>query len=125
MRYPVYALGVVFIGIGLTGLVRDGIAIGWALSFAAILLAHDLLLAPATLLVGTAVGRWAAPWRAAAIVAGTLVLATLPTVLAIGRRPDNPSILPWNYPPNLAVVLIAVAAVAAALHLKLRNTRVA
>ncbi|MFE0156798.1 hypothetical protein ACFWY5_57405 [Nonomuraea sp. NPDC059007] len=114
MKFPAYAVGCVLVGIGLIGLLRDGIVVGWAVCFAAILFAHDALLAPATLLAGTVAGRWPAPWRAAAIIAAALTLATLPTVLAIGRRPDNPSILPLDYPLNLALVLAAIVIIALA-----------
>jgi hypothetical protein len=41
-------------------------------------------------------------------VAGLVTLATLPTVLALGRRADNPSILPLEYGRNLLIVLALV-----------------
>ncbi|MGP3934388.1 hypothetical protein [Nonomuraea sp. KM88] len=53
----------------------------------------------------------------ALIVLGTLVLATLPTVLALGRRADNPSILPLSYGVNLVIVLAAIALLAVGDHL--------
>ncbi|MEO3793104.1 molybdopterin-dependent oxidoreductase [Nonomuraea sp. B10E15] len=50
--------------------------------------------------------------RTALMLAGTLVLAALPTVLALGRRADNPSILPLSYGVNLVIVLAAIALLA-------------
>ncbi|MFI6290977.1 hypothetical protein ACIBEJ_05290 [Nonomuraea sp. NPDC050790] len=123
MKYLAYGVGVALIGVGLTGLTRDGIVIGWAVCFGAILFAHDALLMPAALLAGTVVGRWPPARRASVIVAALLTAATLPTVLALGRRPDNPSILPLDYPLNLALVLAALVLVAPARRLLVRTDR--
>ncbi len=125
MKYLAYAVGVVLFGIGLTGLTRDGIVIGWAVCFSGILLAHDALLMPTALLTGTVVGRWSPAWRAAVIVAATVTAATLPTILALGRRADNPSVLPLDYPLNLALVLAALALLASVRRHLLRNDHAA
>ncbi|MFG1959228.1 hypothetical protein [Nonomuraea sp. NPDC049028] len=55
--------------------------------------------------------------RAWLIVAGMVTLATLPTVLALGRRADNPSILPHDYALNLLIVLAGTGLVAAVIRL--------
>ncbi|MEV0619285.1 hypothetical protein AB0I81_38625 [Nonomuraea sp. NPDC050404] len=117
MRWAGYAAGAALIVLGLGGLAADGILIGWALWFGGVLAVHDGLLAPGVAAAGTVIGRWPSSVRSALIVAATVALATLPTVLALGRRADNPSILPLTYGVNLLIVLAVIAAVAVADHL--------
>jgi hypothetical protein len=81
-------------------------------------LAHDLLLAPAVLLIGTLIartvrGRWRAPLQAALFISGTVVLFAFPLVRGYGRIHRNPTSLPHDYGANVAVVLAVVAAGAA------------
>ncbi|MET7999706.1 hypothetical protein [Nonomuraea glycinis] len=114
MRWVGYAAGGALIVLGLAGLALDGVLIGWALWFGGILVVHDALLAPGVAVAGTVIGRWPQPVRTALILAGTLTVATLPTVLALGRRADNPSILPLAYGLNLVIVLAAIALLAVA-----------
>ena len=84
-------------------------------------MAHDALLVPAVLLAGVAASR-AGQWpKAALIVAALVTLATLPTVLALGRRADNPSILPLDYGRGLLLVLTAIGLVALVPKLKSRS----
>ncbi|MFC5831784.1 hypothetical protein [Nonomuraea insulae] len=108
MRWIGYVAGVALVGLGFAGLVMDSDPIGWAWWFGGVLVAHDAILAPAVLLAGLVLGRTGRWAKAAAVVAGTVTLATLPTVLALGRRADNPSILPLDYLRNLLLVLAAL-----------------
>ncbi|WP_162794684.1 hypothetical protein [Nonomuraea lactucae] len=117
MRWVGYALGGILIVLGLAGLALEGVLIGWALWFGGVLVVHDALLAPGAAVAGSMIGRWPPAVRTALILAGTLMLATLPTVLALGRRADNPSILPLAYGLNLVIVLAAIALLAVADHL--------
>jgi hypothetical protein len=77
-------------------------------------LAHDLVLAPAVLLIGTLIarmvrGRWRAPLQAILFIWGALALFALPLVRGYGRMHRNPTSLPHDYGANLAVVLAVVA----------------
>ncbi|MFI7641689.1 hypothetical protein [Nonomuraea sp. NPDC049400] len=117
MRWVGYAAGGALIVLGLAGLTLEGVLIGWALWFGGVLVVHDALLAPGVAAAGTVISRWPQPVRTALILAVTLTLATLPTVLALGRRADNLSILPLAYGLNLVIVLAAIALLAVADHL--------
>ncbi|MEV0151376.1 MULTISPECIES: NAD(P)/FAD-dependent oxidoreductase [unclassified Nonomuraea] len=122
VRWAGYALGCALVVLGLTGIVLDSNPSGWALWFGGVLLAHDLVLAPAVLLAGIVLAGRADRWlRAALIVAGLVTLATLPTVLALGRRADNPSILPQDYGRNLLLVLGTVGLAALAPRCRTRT----
>ncbi|GAA1661809.1 hypothetical protein AB0C27_05765 [Nonomuraea sp. NPDC048882] len=125
MRWVLYAAGAALVGLGFTGLFLDSGPIGWALWFGGVVVAHDGILVPVVLLIGLAVRRAGGAVRAVAIVAGTVTLATLPTVLALGRRADNPSILPLDYVRNLLLVLgvLALAALAPRLWRAARRKR--
>ncbi|WP_211245730.1 hypothetical protein [Actinomadura oligospora] len=105
-----YVVGGAFIGLGLSGLVAHSRPGGWALWVGGAVVAHDGLLTPVVLLAGLLVRRWRR-FRLWLFVAGVLTLVALPLVLGLGRHPDNPSILPLHYLPNLivAVTLVAVA----------------
>ncbi|MEO3886987.1 hypothetical protein [Nonomuraea sp. B5E05] len=117
MKWVGYAAGGALIVLGLAGLALEGVLIGWALWFGGVLVVHDALLAPGVAAAGTVIGRWPRSLRTALILAATLVLATLPTVLALGRRADNPSILPLSYGVNLVIVLAAITLLAVGDHL--------
>ncbi len=108
MRWIGYALGGALVALGCAGLVLSLDPVGYALWVGGILVAHDAVLVPVVLLAGVAVRRAGGPVRAGLIVAGLVTLATLPTVLALGRRADNPSILPLEYGRNLLIVLALV-----------------
>ncbi|MEU7827419.1 MULTISPECIES: hypothetical protein [unclassified Nonomuraea] len=117
MRWLGYAFGGALVALGFAGLLMDSDPPGWALWFGGVLIAHDAVLAPAVLLAGVLVARAGAALRAWLIVAGMVTLATLPTVLALGRRADNPSILPHDYALNLLIVLAGTGLVAAVIRL--------
>ncbi|MEV5327024.1 hypothetical protein WBK31_37890 [Nonomuraea sp. N2-4H] len=109
MRWIMYAAGAALVLLGFAGLIAESNPVGWAVWFGGAAVAHDAILVPLVLLAGLALRRTGWAVRAAAIVAGTVTLATLPTVLALGRRGDNPSILPLAYGRNLLLVLAALA----------------
>ncbi len=97
--------------------------------FLGLALVHDLVLAPLVSALAVWVGprlpaRARAPVAVAAIVSGALVLISLPPLLSDGV-PDNPSLLPRNYPFGLLVALAAVWAVtgAAVAIVRLRGRR--
>lgn len=92
---------------------------------------HDLLVAPAVILVGLAVNRLA-PARArpvvqgALLVSGAVALFSVPFVRGYGRVSTNPSILPGNYAAALLTILAAIWATATVLVLRrLRKSRTA
>ena len=81
-------------------------------------LIHDLIVAPAVILIGVGVVRMVrgparAVVQAAVVVTASLALFSYPLVRAFGRAAHNPTSLPHNYAANLAVVLGIVWAVAA------------
>jgi hypothetical protein len=122
MWWTLLAVGALLMAWGLVGLFRDAastVPASWLRWFLGGLLAHDLLLVPAVLGVGLVVRRLPAalqpPARAALIVSGTLALMSVPLLLGYGRatQPGNDSLLPGDYPRNLAIAAGAVWATAA------------
>ena len=116
---------------GLVGLFRDASSTApasWLRWLLGGLLVHDLLLVPAVLLVGLAVRQLPTALqpsvRAALIVSGTLALTSVPLLLGYGRstQPGNTSLLPGDYPRNLAITTGAVWA-ATAIWALLRRRR--
>ncbi|WP_307874833.1 hypothetical protein [Frankia nepalensis] len=84
------------------------------------ILVHDLVAFPVTAAVGLVLTRFVrAPYRAvvqgALLVSATVALASLPLWRGYGGSPDNPTVNPLPYGRNLAIVLGAVWAGAAAL----------
>jgi hypothetical protein len=82
-------------------------------------LVHDLLFAPAILVLGVIVARTAprrarAGIQAALIISGCLALFSYPLVRNYAKVLHNPSSLPHNYAANLALVLGIVWGVATA-----------
>ena len=72
--------------------------------------AHDAIVAPVVTLVGLALAallpRWArGPVATAVAASGVVVVFSYPLLRHFGRRADNPSILPLDYPRNVAIVL--------------------
>jgi hypothetical protein len=85
-------------------------------------LAHDLLLAPAVLLIGVLLaravrGRWRAPLQSALFISATLVLFTYPQLRGYGRALRNPTSLPHNYAANVTAAVAAVVVGTATLAL--------
>ena len=92
--------------------------VGIATWLVAGLVLHDAVLAPVVLGIGWLVSRvlpmWLrAPVQVGALVAGVVGLASIPLVLGLGRRPDNPSADPLDYPRNLLIVVTAIVVVCA------------
>lgn len=86
----------------------------WARYLIEGLVLHDLVLAPLICIGGfilarTLPARLRAPIQVAAIITGTIALASIPVVSGYGRLANNPTILPsTHYARNLAIVVAAV-----------------
>jgi hypothetical protein len=81
-------------------------------------LVHDLVIAPAALLVGWAAGRFLppvarGPVRAALAATALFVVFSYPLVRRWGRRPTNVSTLPLAYGRHLLIIVIAIWMLAA------------
>lgn len=125
LRYALGGLGVALIGIGAWLVASQPQPAGVLLWLAGAVVLHDGIIAPLVLAVGLMVvgRRQRGVLRGALVVAGSLILVTLPLLLRPGAAP-NPSALPLPYARNLVIVLAVVAAVAGALILvRRRRTR--
>jgi len=93
------------------------------------LLIHDLVAFPVTAALGLLLTRFVrAPYRAvvqgALLVSATVALASLPLWRGYGGSPDNPTVNPLPCGRNLAIVLGAVwAAAAAVIAVRARASR--
>ncbi len=112
LRYGLGALGVALVGLGAWLVAAEPDPLGVSVWLAGALVLHDGILAPLVLAVGLLlVGRRRrGPLRGALLVAGSVVLVTLPLLVRPGA-PPNPSALPLPYGRNLAIVLVSVAVV--------------
>jgi hypothetical protein len=114
--WPAVAVGWVVMAVGARGVLMDAadtVPRRWLVLFLGSAVVHDLVVAPAVILVGWAVARAAPPWARAPVQAGLLTsgavaLFALPFVAGYGRQPANPSALPLDYGRGLAVVLAVV-----------------
>jgi hypothetical protein len=109
--------GWALIGVGLALLVLDGGAgrvrdVGlWVIGLD---LAHDLVFAPLALLIALVVGRAVGPRvLRGPLLAGlgataVVVLVAWPLLGRYGEEPDNPTVLPLDYPVAVATVLAVV-----------------
>ncbi|MBC6461187.1 hypothetical protein [Actinomadura sp. HBU206391] len=131
-RSLAYGAGGGLILVGTCGLLVDADRtdpLGWALWVGGLIVVHDAFLVPLVLLAGAATGRLRKPYRSplriALTTAALLCLVALPAVAGIGRRADNPSLLPLDYGRNLLIVLgaISLAATTAVVVLHLRSGR--
>jgi hypothetical protein len=122
---PVFWIGLVVgwgvMAYGIWGFLRDhrntvpARTVWWIAGSA---VAHDAIVAPVATLVGLGLAallpRWArGPIAAAVAASGVVLLFSYPLLRHFGRRADNPSILPLDYPRNVAVVLAVIWAAAA------------
>ncbi|MQA77331.1 MAG: hypothetical protein GEV10_02430 [Streptosporangiales bacterium] len=96
---------------------------------AGVLVAHDGIVAPLTIIAGLLVVRFIPalvrpPVQAGLFVSVVLVVASSALVLGLGRDPLNPSLLPLPYGRNLALLLGLVwAAVLAAIVVRSARSR--
>ncbi|CUU59237.1 hypothetical protein Ga0074812_12614 [Parafrankia irregularis] len=123
VRAVLVAAGLAALGYGLAGLfthprpANPPNSLSW---LAGGVIVHDLVLVPATALVGFALSRFVpAPYRAvvqgALIISASVALMCLPLWLGYGGTPGNPTTNPLPYRRNLALVLGAVWAGAVAI----------
>lgn len=118
--WPLTIAGMALSAYGLVGLLADvrvGDSMNWLVYFTGGLLVHDLVWAPLVALGSVALVR-VVPARIRPVLQGTLIvtatvlLVAYPVVRGAGRLPNNPSLLPLDYPRNLVIVLAVVWAVA-------------
>ncbi|CAN5222822.1 hypothetical protein BH20ACT16_BH20ACT16_14050 [soil metagenome] len=91
---------------------RPGNMVKWVLGG---LIAHDAIVAPAVVAVSFLLARLLPAAirggiQATLAVCAVLVVMSYPVLNAAGRDPNNPSLLPHDYPRNLAIVLAAILA---------------
>ncbi|MFI1714689.1 hypothetical protein [Streptomyces litmocidini] len=112
LRYGLGVLGVALVGLGAWLVVDQPDPLGVFVWLAGALVLHDGILAPLVLAVGLLLAgrRRRGLLRGALLVAGSVVLVTLPLLVRPGA-PPNPSALPLPYGRNLAIVLVAVTVV--------------
>ncbi|WP_245727771.1 hypothetical protein [Streptomyces vietnamensis] len=115
LRYGLGTLGVALVGLGTWLVVDQPDPLGVFVWLAGALVLHDGILAPLVLAVGLLLAgrRRRGLLRGALLVAGSVVLVTLPLLVRPGA-PPNPSALPLPYGRNLAIVLAAVTVVTGA-----------
>lgn len=112
------AFGGAIFAVGLYGLLanaqqtRPGNMLRWV---AGSLVAHDAILAPAVLVAGFLLSRLVPAairggLQATLAVCGAVALMSVPVLKAVGRQPDNPSLLPHDYGKNLVIVLGVILA---------------
>ena len=83
---------------------------GWLIG---VLVVHDAIIVPLTIVVGFALSKTVSARvrpvvQGGLIVAAILSLISIPVVLAYGRYPENPSLLPLDYGRNIVIILITV-----------------
>jgi hypothetical protein len=110
------AVGAAIFAFGLYGLLHNAVqtvpldVLKW---IAGSLILHDAIVAPAVLATGLALTRLLstairAGMQATLAVCAVVVVMSVPVLEAVGRRPDNPSLLPHDYGQNLAIVIAAI-----------------
>ena len=110
------AVGGAIFAFGLYGLLHNSVrtmpsdVLRW---IAGSLILHDAIIAPAILVAGVALSRLLptairAGMQATLAVCAVVVVMSVPVLKAAGRRVDNPSLLPHDYPQNLAIVIAVI-----------------
>ncbi len=127
IRVALCALGTLVAGYGLIGLVSADHGpepLRYAIFAAAVLLGHDLVLAPLALVAGAGLVALvpAGPRgtvRAGLVASAIVTLVALPFVLGYGYQPKVPSALPLDYTRGWLITLAAIwLAVAVALAVR-------
>ncbi len=115
IRVSLVIVGLVAIGIAVVGAIADpGLNQAGALAFLlGVLITHDLVALPLAITVGALLSRrlvrWARPWVLGGLFASAVVtVLAIPLLIGTGRRADNRSRLPLDYPRNLLVVLVVI-----------------
>jgi hypothetical protein len=123
---------VVLIVVGVLVMAAGTVLVFWSVPLAALpnlgiwltasVVLHDGVIGLTVAVVGWLLGR-AVPDRGAPyvqggfIVAAVVALTAIPVLLAAGRTPTNPSLLPLDYPRNLLIVIAVIAGVTVLLGL--------
>ena len=110
--------GVALFAFGLIGLLRNATQTlpgDWLAWVAGAVVVHDAIVAPLVLACGFLLHRLVPAsarggLQATLAVCAIVALVSVPVLLAKGRVADNPSLLPHDYPRNLAIVLALVLA---------------
>jgi len=122
-RRCLITLGVVVMAYAVVGALTDADLKAGALFFLiGVLVAHDAVLLPLTILAGVLVGRYAprrlrTTVRAALVVSLAVTIVAFPLVLGRGRAADNPSLLPLHYGRGLLEIYGLIWATTAAVVL--------
>ncbi|MEV6250797.1 hypothetical protein AB0M38_32195 [Streptomyces sp. NPDC051742] len=133
LRYATGGLGLALIGVGAWRVAAQPDPADVLVWLAGAVVLHDGILAPLVLAVGLLLagnaknagitGRFERAWvRGALLVAGGLIIVTLPLLLRPGA-PPNPSALPLPYTRNLLALLAVIAVVTTATILVRRRAR--
>jgi hypothetical protein len=118
-----FVAGWCLIALGVRGLIgaKDGLsaALGVAAWVAGGHAVHDALVVPATCVVGLVLVRLVrgparAPIRAGVLASAIVIAVAFPALGAFGRKANNPTVLPLDYPMAVLTVLGVVWALAAA-----------
>ena len=129
LRLALGAGGLVVIGAGVASLVGTPLAalVSIALFLAAGVIAHDGVIAPATVAGGTAARHllprgYLAPLVVATALLGTLSVVALPVLVGINESPDNATVVDRPY-RSTWLVLLALAVVAVVVVGAVRSAR--
>jgi hypothetical protein len=90
--------------------------------------AHDAVVAPVVTIIGLLLIRFLprgvnGPVAGGVAASGVVLAFSYPLLRHFGRRADNPSILPLDYPRNVALLLVAIWTVVSVVLLVRRGRR--
>ena len=113
-RRGLVAFGALTMAYAVAGALTDpDLKAGVLLFLLGVLVAHDAILLPLAIAVGALAGRFGAVVQAALLASLAVTVVAFPLVLARGRIPDNPSVLPLHYGRGLVEVYAFIWAIAA------------
>ena len=110
VRRSLVAVGGLVLAYAVIGALGDADVKAGALFFlAGVLVAHDGLLLPLTIVAGVILRRYAPPrlrpaLQAALVISLAVTVVAFPLVLGRGRSADNPSLLPLHYGRGLLAI---------------------